>query len=126
MASDAAESKGTATDFPSIAALGGGVFGRLGGASSPLSFAEGADGLKRLLDVSFPEQQLGAEDHVSAWNAATGTYDLGFPAQMNDLQFFNTPAIADVNGDGKPEVIEGSAVYDLRAYSLGGTEPSGC
>jgi hypothetical protein len=44
---------------------------------------------------------------------------------MNDLQFFTTPAIADVNGDGLPEVIEGSAMYDLRAYSLGGLEPAG-
>src|SRR5205807_7072010 len=116
MASEAAESKGTATDFPSLASLGGGVFGRLGGPGSPISFAMGASGLKRLLDVELPDQQLGAEDQVSAWDATNGSYDLGFPAQMNDLQFFNTPAIADVNGDGKPDVIEGSAVYDLRAY----------
>ena len=53
----------------------------------------------------------------------TGTFDPGFPAQMNDLQFFNTPAIADVNGDGKAEVLQSSAMYDLRAYSLGGLAP---
>jgi hypothetical protein len=90
-----------------------------------MSMAMGATGLRRLLDVVLPEQQLGAEDHVDAWNALTGTFDPGFPAQMNDLQFFNTPAIADVNGDGRAEVLQSSAMYDLRAYGLGGIAPTG-
>jgi hypothetical protein len=115
----------TATDGPSVASLGGTVVGHLGGPGSPTSVAMGATGLKRLLDVVLPEQQLGAEDHVDAWNALTGTFDPGFPAQMNDLQFFNTPAIADVDGDGRAEVLQSSAVYDLRAYGLGGVAPSG-
>jgi hypothetical protein len=124
MASEAAEFKNpTATDGPSVASLGGAVFGQLGGDGSPMSIAMGATGLRRLLDVVLPEQQLGAEDHVDAWNALTGTFDPGFPAQMNDLQFFNTPAIADVNGDGRAEVLQSSAMYDLRAYGLGGLAP---
>src|SRR5205823_2792289 len=68
---------------------------------------------------------LGTEDHVGAWNALTGTYDPGFPAQMNDLQFFNTPAVADVDGDGRADVLQGSAMYDLQAYGLGGLAPPG-
>ena len=125
-ASEAAEFKNpTATDAPSVASLGGPAFGHLGGDGSPMSMAMGATGLKRLLDVVLPEQQLGAEDHVDAWNALTGTFDPGFPAQMNDLQFFTTPAIADVNGDGKAEVLQSSAMYDLRAYGLGGVAPLG-
>jgi hypothetical protein len=123
-ASEAAEFKNpTATDAPSVASLGGPVFGHLAGDSSPMSMAMGATGLRRLLDVVLPEQQLGGEDHVDAWNALTGTFDPGFPAQMNDLQFFNTPAIADVNGDGRAEVLQSSAMYDLRAYGLGGIAP---
>jgi hypothetical protein len=125
MASAAAEFKGAATDGPSVASLGGGVFGHLAGSSSPLTFAMGATGLRRLLDVVLPEQQLGAEDHLGAWDATTGTYEPGFPAQMNDLMFFNTPAIADVSGDGLPEILQSSAMYDLRAYSLGGVAPTG-
>ena len=78
-----------------------------------------------MLDVVLPEQQLGAEDHVDAWNALTGTFDPGFPSQMNDLQFFTTPAIADVTGDGRAEVLQSSAMYDLRAYGLGGVSPPG-
>ena len=126
MASELAEFKNpTATDGPSVASLGGAVFGHLAGRSGPMSVAMGATGLRRLLDVVLPEQQLGAEDHVGAWNTATGTFDPGFPSQMNDLQFFNTPAIADVNGDGLPEVLQSSAMYDLRAYGLGGSVAPG-
>ncbi len=126
MASLPAEFKNpTATDGPSVASLGGGVFGRVGGPlSTGLSWAMGSTGLRRLLDVVLPEQQLGAEDHVGVWDARTGTYAPGFPAQMNDLQFFNTPAIVDVDGDGAAEVLQSSAMYDLRAYSLGGAAPS--
>ncbi|MBI4259863.1 MAG: VCBS repeat-containing protein, partial [Actinobacteria bacterium] len=125
MASTASEYKSAATDAPSFASLGGGAFGRLGGDGSPVSFAMGASALRRLLDVLLPEQQLGAEDHLGVWDAATGTYQAGFPAQMNDLMFFNTPAIADVTGDGLAEVIQSSAMYDLRAYGLGGVAPPG-
>jgi len=76
----------------------------------------GTAGIRRLLDVILPEQQLLAEDHVGAWDPATGLFVPGFPARMNDLQFFVTPAIADVTGDGIAEVLQGSAMYDLRAY----------
>lgn len=113
----------TTTDGPTNASLGGAVFGRLDG--SRMSVAMGSTGLRRLLDVVLPEQQLGAEDHISVWDAATGTFTPGFPAQMNDLMFFNTPAIADVTGDGLAEVLQSSAMYDLQAYSLGGLRPIG-
>jgi len=119
------EGHGVAHDLPAIASLGGGALGKLGGPNSPMSFAMGATGLKRLLDVILPDQQLGAQDFVGAWNGATGTFDPGFPAQMNDLQFFNTPAIADVDGSGLPSVLQGSAVYDLRGYKLGGVPATG-
>ncbi|MDQ1397637.1 MAG: hypothetical protein QOG64_2896, partial [Acidimicrobiaceae bacterium] len=127
MASDSSEFHSTdgSQDGPSIASLGGGVFGSLTGKGGPVSFAMGATGLKRLLDVVLPEQQLDAEDHVDAWDASTGTFQPGFPAEMNDLMFFNTPAIADVSGDGNAEVLQSSAMYDLRAYGIGGIKPAG-
>jgi hypothetical protein len=112
-----------AFDAPNIASLGGGVFGKVGGGG--IGFAMGSTGLRRLLDVVLPEQQLGAEDDVSVWNTQTGQYQPGFPALMNDLMFFNTPAVADVDGDGAAEVLQSSAMYDLRAYSALGQVPSG-
>jgi hypothetical protein len=105
-----------ATDYPSVASLGGGVFGRMGGADSDVVFAMGASGLRRLLDVVLPEQQLFAEDHINVWEPSDGSFAPGFPAQMHDLMFFNTPAMADVTGDGQAEVLQSSAMYDLQAY----------
>jgi hypothetical protein len=109
----------TATDLPTIPSLGGGVFGHVG-ASKQINFAMGSTGARRLLDVILPEQQLLAEDHISVWDATTGQFAPGFPAQMNDLQFINTPVILDVTGDGRPEVVQASAMYDLAAYGDGG------
>ena len=88
MASNPAEFKSAATDGPSIASIGGGAFS---GSAGRLCFTMGSTGLRRLLDVVLPEQQLLAEDHLGVWDAATGTYLPGFPAQMNDLMFFNSP-----------------------------------
>ena len=119
MSSFATETRSTATDYPSFASLGGGVFGRVGGTERP-AFAMGATGLRRLLDVVLPHQQLLGEDHISVWDTTTGTYQQGFPAITNDLMFFNTPTIADVTGDGAAEVLQSSAFYDLRAYGAGG------
>lgn len=125
MAANAPGAGARTSDFPSVASLGGGVFGRLAGHTGPISFAMGATGLWRLLDVVLPDQQLLAEDHLGAWDARTGQYLPGFPALMNDLMFFNTPAIADVDGDGFAEVLQGSATYDVRAYGLGARVPRG-
>jgi hypothetical protein len=44
---------------------------------------------------------------------------------MNDLQFFGAPAVADIDGDGMPEAIQGSGVYDLRAFNLNAASPEG-
>jgi hypothetical protein len=123
MASEEGHSAGQ--DLPAVASLGGGALGKLAGSSSPMSFVMGATGLKRLLDIILPDQQLGAEDYVGAWNGATGTFDPGFPARMNDLQFFVSPAIADIDGSGTASVLQGSAVYDLRGYKLGGVAAHG-
>ena len=115
-----------AFDAPNIASLGGGVFGRVGGGD--INFAMGTTGLRRLLDIVLPEQQLLTEDDIGVWETSgptAGQFKAGFPALMNDLMFFNTPAIADVSGDGDAEVLQSSAMYDMRAYGTAGMAPDG-
>jgi hypothetical protein len=48
-----------------------------------------------------------------------------FPQIMEDLQFFLTPAIADLDGDGTPEIINGSAGNSVHAFGRNGREPEG-
>ncbi|MCO4774029.1 MAG: VCBS repeat-containing protein [Deltaproteobacteria bacterium] len=48
-----------------------------------------------------------------------------FPQIMEDLQFFLTPAIADLDGDGTPEIINGSSGNSMHAFGMNGREPEG-
>ena len=48
----------------------------------------------------------------------------GFPRVVEDIQFFSSPALADVTGDGRIEVINGTG-YVTRAYAEDGAEPAG-
>jgi hypothetical protein len=65
------------------------------------------------------------EHHLSAWNAATGDYLSSFPFPVEDFQFFVNPAIADLDGDGRPEVITGTGGYLVHAVDALGREPKG-
>jgi hypothetical protein len=111
-------------DTPSVPALGEGAFGDLAGAGQ-LAFAAPAAGLGRVLAVALPEQQVSADDHLSAWIASTGQYVPAFPRHMEDLQFLTGPSIADVGGSLLPEVVAGSAGYFVHAYDATGVEPLG-
>jgi hypothetical protein len=65
-------------------------------------------------------------DHeVGAWTAKTGDFLKAFPRRIDDWQFFANPIIADVDGDGRPEVVAGSAGYFLRAWDARGRAPAG-
>lgn len=46
---------------------------------------------------------------------------LGFPRQMEDMQFYTAPVAADLDDDGLPEVIHGSTLL-VRAFSFDGRE----
>ncbi|MFN7950885.1 MAG: S8 family serine peptidase, partial [bacterium] len=57
-----------------------------------------------------------ALDHnIVGWRAEP-PYERVIRAPMDDIQFLSNPAVADVSGDGRPEVIGGSGGYLLRAY----------
>jgi hypothetical protein len=57
---------------------------------------------------------------IVAWSGATGKVFEGWPRQLEDIQFLEAPAIADVSGDGIPEVIYGSAGYLIYAWDKDG------
>ena len=65
-------------------------------------------------------------DHqLSGWDTDTGLMLEGYPRVMDDWQFFNTPAIVDINNDADPEVIIGSGGYLVHAFNYRGEEPAG-
>lgn len=107
-----------------IPALGSPAIGRIGPAGSPLSIAEPAASVGRLLDEEEPGLQTPDDNQVVAW-ATNGQVDVGSPDLMNDLQFVTSPLVADLTGSGANELVETSGLYDLRAYTSKGAELPG-
>jgi hypothetical protein len=113
-----------AKDGPSVFSMTNGSFGDLDG-DGGLEFAAGTTGARAALDIAVPGLKLPFEHHLSAWDARTGEYLPFFPRVVEDFQFFVIPAIADLDGDGVPEIIAGSGGYLVHAFNHLGREPRG-
>ena len=107
-----------------LVAFGGPSVGKIG-SRDHLDVAAPVAGLSRLLDTASPELQLPSDDQLAAWDPTDGTMRPAFPRETPDLAFFVTPAIADVNGDRRTEVIAGNGVYTLSAVTPDGGVPPG-
>ncbi|HZU84222.1 MAG TPA: FG-GAP-like repeat-containing protein, partial [Polyangiaceae bacterium] len=89
-----------------------------------LDVVEGTDTVDGLLGIGGGTRH-DAQHFLSAWDTKTGAFKVGFPQVIEDWQFFSTPAIADIDGDGHSETIEGSGGYWVHAFRADGTEPAG-
>ena len=124
-------------DAPFFGALGSGAFGDLGGDGLP-EYVAPTGGLRKLLDVAAPAWQDRqdpddparviegfAQHQIMAWDPANGAVLDAFPRLMDDMQFIASPALGDVDGDGLPDVVQGSGAYLVRAYRADGSTPAG-
>ena len=65
-------------------------------------------------------------DHLmTVWSGKTGAMMPAAPYILEDYSFFNSQAVADLNGDDYPEILAGSAGYFLHAIDACGREPAG-
>jgi len=90
-----------------------------------LEYTAGTSGARYALSLLVPGQRFSFEHHLSAWQAGSGTFTSAFPRVVEDAQFFVNPAIADLDGDGTPEVIAGTGGYLVHALDRRGREPRG-
>ncbi len=111
-------------DSPFLGFLGSGAFGDLTGDGAPEYVAPTA-GIRALLDIALPGSQEVSEFHVTAWNPVNNTVLAPFPVVMDDMSFLTGPALADVDGDEKADIVMGSGGYMLRAFRSDGSQPGG-
>ena len=111
-------------DAPFIPLVGSGAFGDITGDNLPEYVAPTA-GIRAVFDMLAPGQQEFSDHQVTAWDPKTGQVLPAFPRIMDDLMFLTSPALADIDGDGKADILQGSGGYLLRAFRSDGKEPDG-
>jgi hypothetical protein len=63
--------------------------------------------------------------YMRAYGAASLNPLPGFPTKAQGLDFLGEPVVADVTGDGRPEVIQGGDSSALHAFTSTGTQAPG-
>ena len=72
-----------------------------------------------------PGQKIFVQHMLSAWHMSDGSYFTAYPRLLDDWTFLGAPGVADVDGDGVPEVISGNGNGGLHAFHADGTEAVG-
>jgi hypothetical protein len=62
---------------------------------------------------------------MRAYDARTAAAKPGYPAQAQGLDFLGAPAIADVTGDGRAEILQGGDSSALHGFGAGGRQAGG-
>ncbi|MEA2526978.1 MAG: cell wall-associated protease, partial [Thermomicrobiales bacterium] len=81
------------------------------------------NGAANLLAVN---QNLPFAHVVQAWDATNGNGVPAYPRATDDFQLLGQPAVANVAGSGAGRyALYGTGMYQLHAYGIDGTEPTG-
>ena len=104
-------------------AFGGPAIGNLTN-DGKVSITAPTIGAKQAADQLLPGDQSG-DTQLMAWSGWNHRPLPGFPHQTRDLGFFVTPAIADVDADGRNEVVAGHGVSLLDAVNADGVDAPG-
>ncbi|MEA2398577.1 MAG: cell wall-associated protease [Thermoleophilaceae bacterium] len=116
---------GSRATSPSVLALGANAaFGRTA-PSGPLQLFGGVVDSRLAAAQGSPGTKIDFQHLLGGWDAASGSWASSFPIPMEGWQIPSAPAVADVDGDGKAEVIAGSSGDVLHAFRQDGSEPTG-
>ena len=108
----------------SVSFTGSGAFGRVG--SGGLSYAEPGSGLVSIIDALLVTGSgLPIVNAMRVFDATSGAPVGGYPANAQGLDFLGGPAIADIDGDGRPDVLEGGDSSALHGFGPGGAQAQG-
>ena len=108
-----------------VLALGAnGAFGRTS-PDGPLRYFGGLVDERLAAAQSSPSVKIDFEHVLGGWDARSGEWLPPYPFPIEGWQLPSAPAIADVDGDGRAEVIAGSSGNVLHAIREDGSEPGG-
>jgi hypothetical protein len=80
----------------------------------------------RLFGAALHPGEIHPFDHlVSVWHTSTGAYFTDYPRVVDDWMFLTAAILADVDGDGVPEIVIGNGDGWLHAKTADGSEPTG-
>jgi FG-GAP-like repeat/Subtilase family len=99
-----------------------GAFGRFG-PGRQLTYAEPGSGAASVAgSLLLTGSGININNYTRAYNAASGSTLPGFPAKLQGLDFLSGATIADVSGDGSPELLLGGDSSAVHAYTSSGTQ----
>jgi hypothetical protein len=102
-----------------------GAFGKVG-PGGLLAYAEPGSGGASVAALAFlTGAGIPINSYMRAFNAQTGAPMPGMPAKSQGLDFLGAPVIADVTGDGSPEILEGGDSSALHAFTATGAQAPG-
>lgn len=104
--------------LPANAALGD-----LDGDGRP-EFATGGVGAFLAVARFFEGLKTNFEFLLGCWNLEQGSFLAAFPRVVEGFHFIVHPSIADISGDGLPEIVDGTSHYLLHAFDSQGREPA--
>jgi FG-GAP-like repeat/Subtilase family len=77
------------------------------------------------LNLGLSGQNLPYNYAIQVWDSQTGKFLESFPRAIDDYVMYSEPSIADVDGDGIPDIIVGSELYLLHAFGSDGMDKTG-
>jgi hypothetical protein len=90
-----------------------------------LAYASGGTDLISLASLLFPGQPILINNGLRLMDPRTAAARPGFPAPMMGLPFLTAPAVADISGDGRPDVVNGTDTSNVTAAQEDGTPVPG-
>ena len=116
--------KSDSNDFPTFTLMNNATIARIEPGGN-LAIIKGTAGLDFALTFAEGGKKAVFDHQLSAWDTKTGYYLDGFPRVVDDWMFFMNPTVVDLDGDGNPDILNGTGGYLLHAYNYEGKEPAG-
>jgi hypothetical protein len=89
------------------------------------AFASGATDLLSLSSLLLPGQRIPIVHGIRVMDPQTLLQRAGFPAPLMGLPFLTAPAVADVSGDRRPDILLASDTSNVAAVGAGGAAVAG-